>query len=292
MSLKLLKVLQDYKKDKSVSLNLIEQDYALGWVLFGIANTLELKQSLIFKGGTCLRKCFFGDYRFSQDLDFSTVSGSPAGKDLEELIKQACNFVANAQKNHGIFMQYHISRYLEKLPHPKQQEAFKIKAQFPWQTQTLTTIMIEVTNSEIIALPPESRQIIHPYENFFEAFILTYPLEEIVAEKIAAILQFAKKLHERGWGRSRARDYYDLWSIFNTYKNNLNYVIIPEIVNQKCIHRGVVFEKVEDIFTDQLMENLKISWQQWVRPLVNNLPELEEVIRKIKAEMYLIFVVT
>lgn len=31
----------------------------------------SLRETLVFKGGTALRKCDFGDYRFSEDLDFS-----------------------------------------------------------------------------------------------------------------------------------------------------------------------------------------------------------------------------
>jgi predicted nucleotidyltransferase component of viral defense system len=31
----------------------------------------ELVESWIFKGGTCLKKCFFETYRFSEDLDFT-----------------------------------------------------------------------------------------------------------------------------------------------------------------------------------------------------------------------------
>lgn len=40
----------------------IEKDYALGWVLFGIAQHPSLR-NWIFKGGTCLKKCFLDTYR-------------------------------------------------------------------------------------------------------------------------------------------------------------------------------------------------------------------------------------
>lgn len=61
---------QERFKNASVDWSLIEQDYALSWMLVGISKTKILSDSLIFKGGTCLKKCYFGDYRFSQDLDF------------------------------------------------------------------------------------------------------------------------------------------------------------------------------------------------------------------------------
>ena len=48
----------------------VEKDYVLGWTLFGIAARADLS-AWIFKGGTCLKKCYFDTYRFSEDLDFT-----------------------------------------------------------------------------------------------------------------------------------------------------------------------------------------------------------------------------
>jgi predicted nucleotidyltransferase component of viral defense system len=49
----------------------IEKDYVIGWVLAGIYNHPEIRDAWVFKGGTCLKKCFFETYRFSEDLDFT-----------------------------------------------------------------------------------------------------------------------------------------------------------------------------------------------------------------------------
>src|SRR5450755_1733882 len=40
-------------------------------MLAGIYTHEELAEKWIFKGGTCLKKCFFETYRFSEDLDFT-----------------------------------------------------------------------------------------------------------------------------------------------------------------------------------------------------------------------------
>lgn len=53
----------------------VEKDYVLGWLLAGIAQHTELSK-WIFKGGTCLKKCFFETYRFSEDLDFTVPEES------------------------------------------------------------------------------------------------------------------------------------------------------------------------------------------------------------------------
>lgn len=55
----------------------IEKDYAISYLLAGIAQVPALSDALVFKGGTCLRKAYLPGYRFSEDLDFYV------SKDLE-----------------------------------------------------------------------------------------------------------------------------------------------------------------------------------------------------------------
>ena len=52
--------------------DVLERDYCLAWFLAGLAES-DLKMLLAFKGGTALKRCYFGDYRFSDDLDFTLV---------------------------------------------------------------------------------------------------------------------------------------------------------------------------------------------------------------------------
>ena len=52
--------------------HVVEKDYVLGWLLAGIAAHPQTR-SWAFKGGTCLRKCWFETYRFSEDLDFTVT---------------------------------------------------------------------------------------------------------------------------------------------------------------------------------------------------------------------------
>ena len=54
----------------------VEKDYVLGWVLAGIYQHADLEENWIFKGGTCLKKCYFETYRFSEDLDFTLTDSS------------------------------------------------------------------------------------------------------------------------------------------------------------------------------------------------------------------------
>ena len=48
---------------------ILERDYCLSWFLAGLSRT-PLRDQLAFKGGTALKKCYFGNYRFSEDLAY------------------------------------------------------------------------------------------------------------------------------------------------------------------------------------------------------------------------------
>jgi hypothetical protein len=56
--------------------DVLERDYCLAWLLAGIAES-ETKAVLAFKGGTALKQCYFSDYRFSEDLDFTLLEPMP-----------------------------------------------------------------------------------------------------------------------------------------------------------------------------------------------------------------------
>jgi len=68
----------------------LERDYLLSWILASIAQTETLKETLVFKEGTALKKCYFGDYRFSEDLDFSAVGNFPTGEAMENAMEETC----------------------------------------------------------------------------------------------------------------------------------------------------------------------------------------------------------
>jgi predicted nucleotidyltransferase component of viral defense system len=63
--------LRESAREFQLDINVVEKDFALGWLLAGIANHTSLRETWIFKGGTCLKKCWFETYRFSEDLDFT-----------------------------------------------------------------------------------------------------------------------------------------------------------------------------------------------------------------------------
>lgn len=201
--------LQEARKRLGIPWEVLERDYLLSWILAGTRQVDSLRETLVFKGGTALKKCYFGDYRFSEDLDFSGLQGVPTGEAMELAVREACDAASKLLDEYAP-VEIACERYIEKDPHPGGQEAFTIRARFAWQRQPQTRVMIETAVDEKILKPAPQRKIIHEYGEPLDAEVRVYALEEIVAEKLRAILQHLEKLEERGWSRSRARDYYDL----------------------------------------------------------------------------------
>jgi predicted nucleotidyltransferase component of viral defense system len=56
--------LQERVEEWGLTEEVVEKDYVLGWLLWGIGVSPSLRDAWVFKGGTCLKKCFVETYRF------------------------------------------------------------------------------------------------------------------------------------------------------------------------------------------------------------------------------------
>ena len=276
--------LQEARNRLGIPWEVLERDYLLSWILAGIGQVESLRGTLAFKGGTALKKCYFGDYRFSEDLDFSGMEGVPTGDAMEQAIQDTCDASA-ALLDEYASVDIACERYTEKDPHPGGQEAFTIRARLPWHRQLHTRVMIEVTVDEKVLKPVQNRRVIHEYGEPVEVQVQVYALEEIVAEKLRAILQHIEKLHERGWSRSRARDYYDLWRVMGTYRDQMDLSDFVSFLREKCAVRNVRFEGPESFFQETMLTYVEKAWQQWLGPLVPELPPFETVVGELRPQI-------
>lgn len=71
----------------------IEKDYILSWILFGIAKHKQLSRAIVFKGGTVLKKVYFEDNRFSEDLDFTLLNAGISNDQIFSWFKEVFEFI-------------------------------------------------------------------------------------------------------------------------------------------------------------------------------------------------------
>jgi predicted nucleotidyltransferase component of viral defense system len=276
--------LEQARRRLGIPWEIIERDYLLSWILAGIGQTASLREALVFKGGTALKKCWFGEYRFSEDLDFSGTRDVPLGTAMADAMREACQTATRLLDEYAP-VEIVCQRYTEKDPHPGGQEAFTIRARFPWQREVHTRVMVEISVDEQVLKPTPRRAILHGYDERLDVQVQVYALEEIVAEKLRAILQHAAKLAERGWSRSRARDYYDLWRVLEAYRDQMNLTDFAAFLRQKCAVRHVAFHGSADFFPERMLAYVEKTWDQWLGPLVPGLPPYGTVIGELRPQV-------
>ena len=186
--------------DNSLAPDVIEKDYVLGWLLAGIFRNPTLASAWHFKGGTCLKKCYFETYRFSEDLDFTLSDRTHMNADfLTEAFGQISAWVYDET---GIEIPEKRLRF-EVLENPRGGLNCEGRVYYngPLRlTGSIPRIKLDLTADELLALPATERPVGHPYTDLPEAGIVAccYAYEELFAEKVRALGE-----------RTRPRDLYD-----------------------------------------------------------------------------------
>jgi predicted nucleotidyltransferase component of viral defense system len=249
-------------------------------LLAAIIRTDGLGENLVLKGGTALKKLYFADYRFSEDLDYSTRVLGPI-KQIDGLMEMVLHSMGKMLNERGPF-QLALEPLLLKQPHPEEQKAYLIRVQFPEQRQALCRLKVEITVDEPILTPVDTRSVLHGFEEDFEANIPVYSLKEIIAEKLRALLESKARLHERGWGASRVcRDYFDLWNLLQVPG-----IISPDLISllvEKCAIRGVSFASPQDFISEDLLAVASSEWQQQLLPFVPDAPTATELLPQVQS---------
>ena len=237
---------------------IVELDYALGWALGGIAGNEYLSGRLVFKGGTCLRKCYSPDYRFSEDLDFTATEWF-GWKELQEAVAQAFSTAADlsgidfsAQEPRVRIIEEGYGRETLRLTHY-------------WRGPHTTAgsppgIRLDLTRDEVVAFEPALRSVVHPFsdfENLAPLRIRCYALEEVMAEKVRAVLG------QRIFAVSR--DLYDIFSLLDQVDEGRVLGVLPK----KLDVRGL---GPEEIGAGRLIDRREEFRADWERNLVHLLP--------------------
>jgi len=278
--MRLEQLLKNIARRAGVPYETVLKDYAIGHLLSAIAEEPSLASTLVMKGGTALKKLYFGDYRFSEDLGFSCVD-APRGDALESALRTAATTARASMSAAGEFS-VAVERVTHREAHPGGQESFLFRVQFPWQRQPLCTVKVEVTADEPVLVPTASKPILHGYGETLPGIVRVYALEEIVAEKLRATLQSEARRGQRAWIRPRCRDFYDLWRILGAYGESLDRAVVRRILPAKCATRSVPFTPAADFFPPGLIALVRDAWEGDLGGLVQELPPVGHVLAELR----------
>jgi predicted nucleotidyltransferase component of viral defense system len=222
----------------SLTPHVIEKDYVLGWMLAGIYAHDELADSWIFKGGTCLKKCFFETYRFSEDLDFTLRNETHLDETfLKRVFADVGVWVYDET---GIEMPADQQEFdVYRNPRGNLSCQAKISYKGPVSpTRPLPRVKLDLTADERVVLEPETVEIFHPYSDAPEEGIevLAYDYIEAFAEKFRALAE-----------RTRPRDLYDVVNLYRNAEARPEQQRFVEVLREKCAFKGIQLPQFADI---------------------------------------------
>lgn len=157
-----------FAKKYNLNANMIEKDYVLNWLLDGIANSDTLKDKWIFKGGTCLKKCYFEEYRFSEDLDFTITD--KAHLNTSFLLLEFQKISTWIYEESGIEIPIKDLRFEEYI-NPRRE--LSVQGTVPYRgpmkrAGSNPTVKLDLTNDELLVNQPDLRKVHHPYSDIRE----------------------------------------------------------------------------------------------------------------------------
>jgi len=207
----------------NVSPEMIEKDYFIELILFYFSQDTSLQDNIVFRGGTALKKIYFSEYRFSEDLDFVIN-----GKDNINIYRDKITRIL--QK---ISSEYPIEigkRILFERDRLQLFVSFNIIPDIPGMKE----LKIDILKDDYIP-KNERKKIKYSYPDFKgnNLTLRSYVLESVVCDKIGRIMDIDNE----------PRDLYDLWYLLqleldsyiikNEYKNKYGYnIMIPNLMRE------------------------------------------------------------
>ena len=244
---------------------IVEKDYVLGWVLAGVYEQTALAESWMFKNGTCLKKCYFETYRFSEDLDFTLTD--PSHVDLDFLAGVFRGVGEWIYERSGIEIPSELQEF-EIFENPRATVSCqgKISYRGPISPRAggLPRIKLDLTPDELLVLRPVKRTIFHDYSDAPAEGIavLCYAYEEAFAEKVRAF-----------GDRARPRDLYDVVNLYRNAEARPHPTVLHDVLERKCAHRGLPVPELGELEAHR--ENLEGSWQPMLGHQLQALPSVE-----------------
>ncbi len=251
----------EFAREVGLDPNVVEKDYVLGWMLAGIGQHPRTRDTWVFKGGTCLKKCYFETYRFSEDLDFTLLDESQVDAViLSEIFGEITDWIYNES---GIELPEEARKFEVYVnPRGRNSAQGRIGYRGPMQRQAdFPRVRFDLTADERLVRDGVSRRVHHPYSDGPEdgIHVLAYCFEEVFAEKMRALAE-----------RQRPRDLYDVVHL-HRHESGADRVVVHQILASKCEFKGIAVPTFEVIRASPKHAELRADWEQM---LAHQLPEL------------------
>ena len=243
--------------------DVVEKDYVIGWVLWGMGSDPDLSTHWAFKGGTCLKKCYIDTYRFSEDLDFSVLPNGPVKpEEIEPIINR---ILERIYEESGI--DFSIKKPAFKYFSDHHYTEGSIYYRGPRNAPSPSRIKLDISGNEKIVRPTILRGVDHKYSDTTPktANVRCYAFDEIFAEKIRAMGQ-----------RSRPRDLYDIIKLFWREDLQAEPKHIRRVLEEKCAYKNIPVPTFATIESSPNKSELISEWKNMLAHQLQVLPPFEQ----------------
>ena len=246
----------------------VEKDYVLGWVLWGIGTDPLLSTTWVFKGGTCPKKCYIDTYRFSEDLDFTVLESGPIEPD--EVLETIARVIDRVGQESGIDFSAEPPR-CKKRPRGRSSEG-RVYYRGPRGAPGPARIKLDLTKDEAVVQPPVMRPISHDYPDVLPApaQVRCYGFEEVFAEKLRAMGE-----------RCRPRDLYDIVNLFRRPDFRKHAALVQKVLEQKCEAKNVPVPSAESLRASPMFGDLRNEWDNMLAHQLRALPDFDQFWSKV-----------
>ncbi len=254
------------KAGRRVPETVLERDYCLAWFLVALSRA-PLRDRLAFKGGTALKRCYFGDYRFSEDLDFTLTVET----DFATIRSELDAVFAEAARAAGVAFRFaREDRHVHANSH-----TFYLGYEGPLPAPARgREVKVDVTIRERLVFPIQDRPVLRGYDEFADlpesAMVRVYALEEIACEKVVALMDRA---------RNEPRDLYDLWYLVT--QDCIDIGDLVGAIERKLEFRGKTLADARGEFTAKEARFEKL-WMPRLSAQMVELPDFAGVYRAVR----------
>ncbi len=242
----------------------IEKDYILSWILFGIVKHEQLSKAIVFKGGTVLKKVYFEDYRFSEDLDFTVLNAEISNEQIFSWFNEVFEFIKD-EANIPLDI-------IDNNEHEDGGINFYISYIGPLGGQgNNKRVKVDISRSEKLVFEPVMNDVIIGFTDLEEHQLLCYPLEEVLVEKMRSVMQ-----------RMQARDFYDIWYLLEEHKMDADFYISE--FEAKCKSKDLQHTDFPKKL-DERLPQYKGRWKSSMSEQIKDLPDFDQVEREVKKHL-------
>lgn len=263
----------DYLAEKSEIKNkgLIEKDFIIQSLLASFSKNNYISKNFVFKGGTCLVKCYLGYFRFSEDLDFTFINQNSfknkSEKEIRRLLSAEINeligIIVDISNAHGLDFkaEKHNKKYVEfggsnkfltlKIWYMssvnKLEQFIKIQINF---VELFVYKFKKLIAEPLVSVQKKEAEFLFPDYSYIllaKPKLTVYDTRELLLEKVRAILTRRE---------IKARDFVDVFLINKKLNKNI-----------RAFKEGIILKTLFMLKYEKYRENLeeKTNLKEWVK---------------------------